>query len=134
MKYTLEERINRARALHNEGYNCSQCVMMVFDDVHSFDAEMSARVAIGLGGGVGGMRQICGTISAMAMIVGASAFSSPKDKQLIYARVQECSNEFKNINGSVVCGELLATRKKSCMDLIEEAITITERHLRSNTK
>lgn len=130
MKYTVDERVERARMLHKEGYNCSQCVMMVFDDVHGLDAEMASRVAVGLGGGVGGQRQACGTITAMAMVVGASSFNTPKDKQAIYADVQACSNEFKAINGSIVCGELLALRKKPCMALIEDAIMIIDRNLR----
>ncbi len=130
MKYTLDERLERARSLHKEGYNCSQCVMMVFDDVIGVDATIAARVAAGLGGGVGGQRQACGAITAMSMVIGATAYNSPKDKQAIYADVQMCSNEFKEMNDSIVCGELLAARKKPCMALIEDAITITDHKLR----
>ena len=49
MKYTLEERIERARALHKKGYNCSQCVVMVFDDVHGLSDDVAARVSAGFG-------------------------------------------------------------------------------------
>lgn len=57
----LDERIARARELHKEGYNCSQCVVMAFDDMHNMPLDLSARIAAGLGGGVGGQRQICGS-------------------------------------------------------------------------
>lgn len=77
VKYSLEERINRARQLHKEGYNCSQCVFMVFDDVHGMDSDVAARVSSGFGGGVGGQRQVCGTISGMTMVLGMTKFSQP---------------------------------------------------------
>ena len=51
MKYTLEQRKERARALHKQGYNCSQCVVMVFDDVHGLSDEVAARASAGFGGG-----------------------------------------------------------------------------------
>ena len=47
VKYSLEERINRARDLHKSGYNCSQCVFMIFDDIHGMDAETAAKVSAG---------------------------------------------------------------------------------------
>ncbi len=55
---TLDERIERARALRAEGYNCSQCVFMVFDDIHSMSPDDAARMTAGLGGGVGGQHQV----------------------------------------------------------------------------
>ena len=64
---TLDERIERARALRAEGYNCSQCVFMVFDDIHSMSPDDAARMTAGLGGGVGGQHQVCGTVSAMSV-------------------------------------------------------------------
>ncbi len=129
VKYSLEERVARARELHKAGYNCSQCVMMVFDDVHGMDERASARVAAGLGGGVGGQRQACGAVTAMAMVIGANAYGEPKDKQAVYACVQECSREFVDENGSIVCGELLQTRKKMCMGLIEDSIAIIDKKI-----
>lgn len=54
MKYTLEQRKERARALHKQGYNCSQCVVMVFEDVHGLSEDVAARASAGFGGGIGG--------------------------------------------------------------------------------
>lgn len=130
MKYTLEQRKERARVLHSQGYNCSQCVVMVFDDVHGLSEDVVARASAGFGGGVGGMRQVCGAVSGMAMLEGFAKYSQPADKPMLYAQVQSCADEFKKINGSVVCGDLLKLGRKPCMELIEDAITIIDARLR----
>ncbi|MEE0975562.1 MAG: C-GCAxxG-C-C family (seleno)protein, partial [Muribaculaceae bacterium] len=80
VKYTLDERISRARQLHKEGYNCAQCVVMVFDDIYDLDTDTAAKVSAGMGGGVGGQRQVCGTVSGMAMTLGLVQYASPADK------------------------------------------------------
>lgn len=124
VKYSLEERINRARQLHKEGYNCAQCVFMVFDDVHEMGTDVAARVSAGFGGGVGGQRQVCGAVSGMTMTLGMIKFNQPADKPSLYKTVQDYSSEFKEQNGSIVCSELLKPGRKPCMTLIEDAITI----------
>ena len=130
MKYTLEERKERARMLHRQGYNCSQCVVMVFDDIHGMNEEVAMRVSAGFGGGVGGMRQVCGAVSGMTILIGVAKYTQPSDKPMLYAEVQSCAEEFKKINGSVVCGELLKPGRKPCIELIEDAITIIDAQLR----
>lgn len=130
MKYTLEERKERARQLHKQGYNCSQCVVMVFDDVHGLSEDVAARAAAGFGGGVGGMRQICGAVSGMTMLEGLVKYSHPADKPMLYAEVKAAAQEFAELNGSLICGELLRPGRKPCMELIEDAITIIDDRLR----
>lgn len=130
VKFNLEERIERARQLHKAGYNCSQCVFMVFDDIHNLDHETAAKISAGFGGGVGGQRQICGAISGLTMIAGMISYANPADKPLLYKSTQELSNEFKNTNGSIICGELLTPGRKPCMQLIEDAIAIIDRKIR----
>lgn len=130
VKYTLEERIDRARQLHKEGYNCSQCVFMVFDDLHLASPETAAKISAGLGGGVGGQHQVCGAVTGMALTLGTVHYSGPQDKAALYSLVQDHSNEFVRLNGSIVCAELLRLRHKPCIDLIIDAITILDRKLR----
>lgn len=130
VKYTLDQRISRARQLHKEGYNCSQCVFMVFDDIHEMGAETAAKISVGFGGGVGGQRQVCGTVSGMALTLGLTQYNSPTDKPATYQVVKECSNEFSSLNGSIICGELLKPGRKPCIELIIDAITIIDKKLR----
>ena len=130
VKYTLDERIARARQLHKEGYNCAQCVVMVFDDIYDLDTNTAAKVSAGMGGGVGGQRQVCGTVSGMAMTLGLTQYASPADKAATYQAVKDYSNEFTAINGSIVCSELLKAGRKPCIELIIDAITIIDKKLR----
>ncbi len=123
---TLPERIERARALRKQGYTCSQCVYMAFDDIHGLAPDMAAAVSCGLGGGIGGQHQVCGTVSAMSLVAGALRYTGPASKLSVYDLVKECSREFSGRNGSIVCAELLADtpRRKPCMAYIEDAVTL----------
>lgn len=129
---TLEERLDRARCLRAKGYNCSQCVYMVFDDIHGFEPETSARISAALGGGVGGQHQICGTVSAMSLVVGAAKYEEPAKKAVLYKDVKNVCADFRSLNGSVVCAELLADRpnRKPCLEYILDSITIVDAFLR----
>ena len=68
---TLEERIESARALRAQGYNCAQCVMAVFPEVHGLPQDVALRLSTGLGGGVGGSQNICGVLSSVALLDGS---------------------------------------------------------------
>ena len=130
MKYTLEQRKERARELHRQGFNCSQCVVMVFDDIHGLSQDVAARASAGFGGGMGGMRQVCGAVSGMVMLEGLVKYSHPSDKPMLYADVKAAAEEYKALNGSVICGDLLTPVRKPFIELIEDAITIIDARLR----
>ena len=68
---TVEEREQRAGELFKAGYNCCQAVAMTFADVIGLPEDEVARLASGFGGGMGRMREVCGTVSAMTMVAGA---------------------------------------------------------------
>ena len=57
------------------------------------------------------MREVCGSVSGMVMLAGliapAADPSIKVDRTRNYALVQEVANEFKAINGSIICRELL---------------------------
>ena len=132
MKYTLEQRLERARSLHHNGYNCAQCVLMVFDDITALPEATAASITSAMGLGMAGQRLTCGTMSATAIIKGIIDFKTPKDKPAIYRSTSEWMDEFRQKNGSIVCGELLTrSDRKPCIHYIEDAITIIDNHLRN---
>ena len=106
------DHAEKARALFLEGYNCAQAVFCAFDDLTGLDRETSARLASSFGGGLGRMRQVCGTVSAAAMVLGiARGYSDPNDieaKKAHYHLIQEYARRFRAQNGSIVCRELLS--------------------------
>ena len=120
----LNQRIDRALDLRGHGYNCAQCVAMVFDDVTGLDQMLLARTAAGLGTGVGGLREVCGAGSAMAIVEGLTGYQSPADKATLYSTVSADGEKFRSINGSLVCRELKRPGGKPCPALIADAVTI----------
>ena len=106
----------KAMELFKEGYNCSQAVLLAFEDVHHMDRETASKLASSFGGGLGRMREVCGAVSGMAMVAGLLwGYDSPTDhegKTEHYARIQELAGKFTEVNGSIVCKELLGLEKK----------------------
>jgi C_GCAxxG_C_C family probable redox protein len=140
----------KAMSLFKEGYNCSQAVFIAFEDVHGIDRETAAKISSSFGGGIGRMREVCGTVSGMAMVAGLlQGYADPtakKEKSDHYALIQELAGEFKRINGSYICRELLAGvnadtspnaevrtaayyKKRPCVELCGIAAAILEKKL-----
>jgi C_GCAxxG_C_C family probable redox protein len=108
----LEERVAKAKRLFKEeGYNCCQAVVMAYNDVFGIDDDTAAALSSGFGGGMGRMREVCGSVSGMVMLAGliapAADPSVKVDRTRNYALVQQMAEEFKALNGSIVCKELL---------------------------
>lgn len=112
---TAEERQNRAAELFKAGYNCCQAVAMTFSDVLGLPEDQVAVLASGFGGGMGRMREVCGTVSAMTMVAGAmipaNDVADKTAKTANYALVQDMAARFKELNGSIICRELLGLDK-----------------------
>lgn len=108
----IEERVEKAKRLFKEGgYNCCQAVVLAYNDIFGIDDETAAAMSSGFGGGMGRMREVCGSVSGMVMLAGLirpATDPTVKDwRTANYALVQEMAGEFKGINGSIVCKELL---------------------------
>lgn len=108
----IEERVEKAgRLFKEEGYNCCQAVVLAYCDVFGLDEKTAASLASGFGGGMGRMREVCGAVSGMTFLSGmicpAADPSVKASKTANYALVQEMAEDFRKINGSIVCRELL---------------------------
>lgn len=108
----IEERTAKARRLFKEeGYNCCQAVVLAYNDIFGIDDDVAAAMSSGFGGGMGRMREVCGSVSGMVMLAGliapATDPSVKVDRTRNYALVQQMTGKFKEINGSIICKELL---------------------------
>ncbi len=105
----------KACQLFAEGRNCSQAVFTAFCDVTGIDENTALRLSSSFGGGMGRMRQVCGTCSAMFMIAGMLyGYTSKNDineKAEHYRRIQYLAQEFKNRHETINCLELLKNLK-----------------------
>lgn len=100
-----------ARELFLGGSNCAQSVFCAYCDVTGYDREQALRLASSFGGGMGRMREVCGALSAVYIIIGILyGYSTPGDdeeKGKHYALVQDIAARFKQKNGTIICRELL---------------------------
>ncbi len=138
-------RVEKAEALFKSGCNCSQAVFAAFADEFGLDEELAKKVACGLGGGVGRMREVCGAISGAAMVLGMRANG---DKVAAYPEIQKLGATFKAETGSIVCRELLAGtgattggppetrtpiyyKKRPCVELVKLAASLLQQNRES---
>lgn len=105
------DRIERAANLFTQGYNCSQSVAIAFSDLTGLDVESSAKLASSFGAGMGCLREVCGAVSGMFLVLGILyGYSDPEDvqgKREHYAAVQQLAEKFRAEAGSIICREIL---------------------------
>ena len=111
----MENRVEKAARLFKEGYNCAQAVFVAFSDLYGIDEETALRMSCSFGAGMGRMREVCGAVSGMALIAGLeNGITDGKDvkgKKENYDLVNKMAEEFKKINGTIICRELLGMQK-----------------------
>ncbi len=143
----------KAMSLFEQGYNCSQAVFLAFSDKYDIEETLAVKLASSFGGGMGRMREVCGAVSGMFMVAGLLyGYDNPKareEKADHYARIQELAAEFEEINGSIICRELLGLSKKKdeptpsertdeyykkrpCVQLVGIAAAIMEKYIEEN--
>ena len=151
MKY--ENYAARAQALFHQGYNCAQSVLLAFAEDLELGWETAARLSSSFGGGMGRMREVCGAVTGMFMVVGILyGYDDAKDyegKKDTYALVQELANQFKAETGSIICRELLGIdgkdnspvpskrteeyyKKRTCEDKVGLAAKILDEYIQSH--
>ena len=149
----IDERVERARQYFQSGYNCAQAVVMAYNDIMELTTDGAARIAAPFGGGMGRMREVCGTVSGMSFVAGAlSPSSDPKnmeERKNNYALVQHFAEQFRAENGDIVCRRLLGLepmaeraetpmpsqrtaeyyKKRPCVEYVATAARIVAEHI-----
>ncbi len=106
-----ESRVGYAADLFQSGYNCAQSVFAAYADLFGMDRQTALKMSSAMGGGVGRMREICGAVSAMAMLAGLKEGNDDPEneeaKARIYALVRRMSGQFREKEGTIICRDLL---------------------------
>lgn len=109
-------RAEKAKELFLQGYNCSQSVAIAFADLLELDENTIAKMTSGFGGGIGRMRETCGSVSGMVFVwstlYGYDDTSNFDAKKKLYEEIQSLCQAFIDENGSMVCRELLGLNQK----------------------
>lgn len=100
-----------AAELFHKGYNCAQAVFASFGDVTGLDEKTAAKMASSFGGGMGRLREVCGAVSGMLMVVSMLyGYDNPgehEEKKELYTLVQELAGKFREKAGTIICREIL---------------------------
>lgn len=144
-----------AKDYFEQGFNCSQSVLMAFEDLTGLDQKTASMIAQPFGGGMGRLREVCGTFSGMLMVAGVIyGDDNPKNieqKKAVYKMVQELAAEFEKDNGSIICRELLGLsekhsqpepekrtqqyyKKRPCSELVYYAADLLDKYISAHPK
>ncbi len=121
-------KAEKALELFSNNFNCSQAVLTVFAPDFGLDEKLALMLGTQFGGGARNA-EMCGAVSGASMVLGLKYghFESDNNEQKsrAYAIASEYTKRFKELNGSIVCRDLLG------YDLTkpEEAACIREKDL-----
>lgn len=108
---TKQESIDKALSRFDEGYACSQSVLLAFAERFDLNDKTAKLISSTFGGGMGRMREKCGAITGGFMVLGmAYGNADPTDmvtKLTAYRKVRDLNQSIEDIYGTSSCSELL---------------------------
>ncbi|NOQ25685.1 MAG: hypothetical protein GQ564_10030 [Bacteroidales bacterium] len=139
-------RSEKALEYFNNGFNCSQSVIISFSDILEIEEEKALRIAAGFGGGMGGMQETCGAVTGSIMVIGflKGKYKDGDDdsKDLTNELIKEFTRKFIDRYKSINCKKLidvdLSTKEgkdkaveedvfaKKCTTFINHAVELLE--------
>ena len=141
----------KAAELFLSAYNCAQAVAVAFTDVTGLTEQQAAKMASAFGGGMGRMREVCGAVSGMLMVLSyVYGYDTPGDdvsKKRLYGQVQALAAGFREENGSIICREILKNppsdpnptprtaefyAKRPCAKMVMTAARLLEQFMEEN--
>ena len=101
-----------AADLFLNGCNCAQAVVTAFSDVTGLDDGFVKKLSCGFGGGLGRLREVCGAVSGMVMVLDLLyGYTDPGEgdchKKAHYQLVQQLCGQFRQEAGSIICRDIL---------------------------
>ncbi len=129
-----------------QGYACSQSVLLAFAQQFGLSPQLAARVAAPFGGGMARQGMTCGAVTGALMVLGLCYGSPAPDekvaKEELYRRVQHFMQVFAHRQGALECKALLncdistpegrayaldqGLFKTRCPALVTEAVSILQ--------
>lgn len=146
----IKSRVEKAVENFMTGYNCAQSVFITYADLFGIDREMALKLSCPMGGGMGRMREVCGTVSSMSLLGGLMIGNTDPENQdaktASYELTRLMADEFKEVNGTIICREILGILEREesaapsertaeyyasrpCARIVRSAAEILEKHL-----
>lgn len=146
-------RRETAMEYFKNGYNCSQALVMAFQDLVPVEPELLLKMSSSFGGGMGRLREVCGAVTGMFMIAGFlygfDGSESTGEKAEHYGRIQELAHRFEEEHGTIICREMLGLsvrrdtpvpeertkeyyKRRPCVEIVGDAAEILEQYISEN--
>lgn len=101
---------DKALELFSNNFNCSQAVLTAFAPDFGLDEQLALKLGTSFGGGARN-GDICGAVSGALLVLGLKyghyVSSDNEQKARAYEIAVEYTKRFREVNGSVVCRDLL---------------------------
>jgi C_GCAxxG_C_C family probable redox protein len=131
------------------GFNCAQAVLTPFHEDFNLPPEELLKISCGFGAGMGRLQGTCGAVTGACFVIGLKYGKYlPEDdasREKTYEMVRTFNNEFRRINKTTDCRELLDAdlmsdqgrqkysaenlREKVCVKCIRDSIKILNKIL-----
>ena len=95
----------KAVQYYQDGYLCSQSVLAAYAEEYGLTEELALKLGTCLGAG---MRkgEVCGACTGALMVLGLM-HDGPKNRKKAYENTKQFLNDFRDVNGSYLCNDLL---------------------------
>ncbi len=152
-------KAEHARALFESGCNCAQSVAGSFYQEMGLSEETVLLLASPFGGGISRMRETCGAVTGMMMVLGLTHGYQPftdeethlREKTRVYRTGQELAESFRRKYGTLLCRELLRGtgaddtpepsarteqyyRSRPCAEIIAFAASLLDEYLKEQNR
>ncbi len=131
----MNEKVTECLRNYGEkGYNCAQSVLCAYAEELGLDKALAYRMAESLGGGFGGMQEVCGAFAAACLVL--SCYTSDgkleggSSKPVTRQAILKAAEQFRGEMGSILCREILGGEKivhGSCGKRVRTAAEIIEK-------
>ncbi len=129
-----EKKRQEAMQLHADGYNCCQSVVMAFCKELNLEPNLAETMSVSFGRGLAKMGEVCGCVSAMAILSGFVKENQTEDGKVDTKKSVEwtrtLAEEFRTECGDIICRRLKGAEEgsskppRSCRELVGEAAAL----------
>lgn len=121
-----------------KGFNCCQAVACPYCEELGIKEEDMFRLTEGFGSGMGGLKDTCGAVMGMFLIISLKNSAGDRENPLAtkadtYKKIRQAAARFREENGSVYCRDLKNMDGPQplvcCMKCVEDAARILEEEI-----
>ncbi len=104
----MTETLETAEARFARGLNCAQSVLASFSERYGIPSDLAVQLSAPFGAGIARRGHVCGALTGALMVLGLHhALGEPQDKEQMYEIAGDFIRRFSQLNGSVLCAEIL---------------------------